>query len=541
MISSTRRDACIHSGHNNSGCCGGGRAMPGFAPRNRVSQGGGQGTPAVPQDGAVIAVRRAPDRESKQKFGTKICPQQPCYVKGHGHAKIRSGLTGYAMRAQQKSDSQKLVSRPPTIIPCNISQQAKCEDPSPHYHLTTHVYFEDDALTLDEAGSTITKGCSDKLKVLTRSTTTLIQRIGDIKAALSALDDVDPGEVDNSEKEELDEKHEHETSDDSDERDDKPTDLPIIGDRLSRDKVTLAVREPRPAEFKNDVTTAVAPVVHPIVCPPAYKNEVFIAGEPPNDRSRLFNFWNNPGTKVHTIGGILEFYKNILNFDADQLADRIIYNTTGTGGDVYANSLLNSFILWLCGSQTDITRNAQFDKMMPEFIQYKSVDTHTVNKFLGINFDQYVSRKGGIGKKSWIKRAFGAKQINGEVQRSDVFDVVAQLGYTSFSVEKIILPLLRWLQTVEVTQSREVIGSDGKHRAYTRGQIMTACQACPETQQWRDLGDRYYDNTVDYYVQLMAVRDVHKFFRQARPTLSLKPLNEAPSAKSMCPSRGARS
>lgn len=553
MHSSTRRDACIHPGHCNSGCGDGGRAMPGFAPRNRVSQGGGQGSPAVLGDHTVQVPRQAPGYESKQKFGDIECPQQPCYVKGHGHAKPRTGKQAYALRQHLKNDSQKLVSRPPTIIPCEIPQQALCGDPTPHYHFRSHIYPKDDAMTLDDAGASITRGCSAQVKDLARSTTTLIQRVEGIKARLLAHDDLDPGEVDypENENEEHDEKldltdNKHVSDEDDEDVDDVPTALPIFGDRLSRDKVTLAVAVATESKYdiaKPNAIQSDQVVVRPTVtvsCDTApvrqvYENYPLLWNIPEGTKISYTKMW--PLYYFYEFGGpIPQTFWN-----KAPLSERIIYNTTGTGGDVYDNGLLNSFILWLCGSQTDLKRNAQFELMLPEYTQFKSTDSSTVNSFLGFNLDQYVKRKSVYGRSTWFSKFIGVKRINGDVQRDDVFDVVALLGYTSYSVEKIILPLLKWLQSSPVTQSREVFGTDGKHRAFTRGQIMSVCQESNDWQQWRDLGDAYFENTVDYYVQLMAVRDVHKYFRQSRVDLSLRPLNGAPSAKNMCPSRGAQS
>lgn len=545
MISSTRRDACIHSGHNNSGCCDGGRAMPEFAPRNRISQGGGQGYPAVLDTNAVLAPRSAPGCAS-EKFGDQECPQHTCYVRGHGHAQKRLAKEGYALRQQLKSQSQKLVSRPPKIITCEFSQQALCGRSDPHYHYDTHMFPSSDAITLDDAGASITIGRSKQLREMTRSTTALLQRIEGIKAVMLAHNTTDPEELDNlkneqeeqfSEHDSIDEKH----TDGEDERGfDRPTDLPLIGDRLSRDKVTLAVavNTNLPSDANQSTLASSTQFINnPSTTKLVEDGSLHTSGE-----SLTFSsLWNLP-RKITTINiSALQTSSLFPNIEKDlSLTERIIYNTTNTGHDAYADGMINSFILWLCGSQTDLVRNTQFDTMLPEYAQFKSVNSHTVNKFLGCNLDQYVKRKNVYGEKRWFATA-KKNLINNVEHRDDVMDIISLLGYTSYSIEKIIYPLLTWLQTNSVTQSREVIGSDGKLRAFTRGQIMTVCQECPDYARWRALGDMFFENTVDYYVQLMAVRDVHKYFRQARVDLSSKPLNGAPSAKNLCPSRGARS
>jgi len=554
-ISSTRRDACIHSGHGNFGCCDGGRAMPEFAPRNRVSQGGGQGSPAASYDDAVQVTRSAPGRESKQ-FGDQECPQHTCYVKGHGHAKIRAAKEGYALRQQLKNNSSKTVSRPPTIETCDFSQQALCGRPDPHYHYRTHIFPISDAITLDEAGSSITIGCSKQLRQMTRSTTALLQRVEGIKAVMLAHGTTDPEELENLENENkqqqdesdfFDEKHIDEEEDKNDF--DEPTDLPLNGNRLSRDKVTLAVAVTTNSSIdtnKSPLISDTQTIVNPSATTIVTDRQFHISDEKYSPFTSLRNIpqdihiFNTPTAVLQAIynpAGLPSF----LNPDRFELRERIVYNTTNTGKDVYDNGILNCLILWLCGSQTDLTRNTQFETMLPEYTQFKSVDSHAVNKFLGCNLDQYVSRKNVYGRKSWFAKFTGVKLINNNMYRDDVFDVVELLGYNSYSIEKIIHPLLVWLQTNSVTQSREVFGSDGKFRAFTRGQIMTVCQECPDYTRWRKLGDMYFENTVDYYVQLMAIRDVHKYFRQARADLSLRPLNEVPSAKNLCPSRGARS
>jgi hypothetical protein len=395
-----------------------------------------------------------------------------------------------------------------------------------------------DIITLDDAGASITNGRFDQLSGMTRSTTALLQRVEGIQAVMLAHDTADPEELDtlenkydewDKEHDLLDEKHieeEHENGFD------ELTDLPLNGDRLSRDKDTLAVVVTTNLHDDTNQPELVT-VAQPIAdSSPTDGGE---SGLPQHcgENAIFSSLWNQPReiTTINIYALLSQKLTPFLTKDSE-LRDRILYNTTNTGHDAYADGMINSFILWLCGSQTDLTRNTQFDTMLPEYTQFKSVDSQTVNKFLGCNLDQYVTRRDVYGKE---------KKINNATHRDDVFDVVAKLGYTSYSVEKIIYPLLTWLQTMPVTQCREVIGSDGKFRAFTRGQIMTVCQECPDYSRFRKLGDMYFENTVDYYVQLMAIRDVHKYFRQVRVNLSLKPLNGDPSAKNMCPSRGVRS
>lgn len=485
--------------------------------------------------------------KSEPKYGADHCKEHHCTIPSHGHVKKRTGFKG-AMQRVREASAKKTAPRAPEIVACSSALSAsECpQKDEPHYH-TLGAYIDwlevaedqnlrnqdldecyDDLCQLPDPSEEVSSDLGEHVEATHHMRT---NQSGPIESKYDQLCVTpphffpirEPAKAEN--KASLDGRVATQATSGSelvaDSHKEKEEQVAVYKPTL---RVNARAFEPSAREHRLMPVDSTPIVDAP---PPVGQKTIEMAPTAPP----LYRYADC------TMQTLNEFVGEPVPYEEESLVveARIIYNTTTSTSDNYADTMFNHLIMWLCGTSKDVKRNQEYDLFLPEFTQFMSTDQLAIGKFWGFNLKNWLSSKPGKESLWWQT----SPTINGRAYAPGLFDAIKLLGYTSYSKDFIIKPLFDYLDSLPEPQLRQVIGTDGKLRSHTRAAILTLSQKCPQFARYKK-HNRYYENTIDYFVTLMAVRDIHRFYRAPNCDISTKPVFRDTPALNIALSKGER-